>query len=321
MKYQSLSLDDRATYRRVDDVPRGEVGAGSVAPRAFSSSVKLSDCMPSEKPETKNRPDMLLPPCFGTMFTVRPAVSASPSPPDVVIVTSCALPMSAVKFGGWFPPGGLLMFKPSTVTRDSTPRPPWIGKIGEHRTGADVVHVGLQPWNCGQQVAVAADARQRAHRFVVERDLPLRALNIDDRGFAGDGDRLLDAADTQLTIDRDDSAPADDDTITPQVDEPRQGEGDRLSAGPKVFNAVPTVAIGHRRADLSISAGLAASTVTPAARRRTYLSRGRRGCLRPRRRLHGEEALRALRTLVHTHASVNSPFGCSRAQGRPANPT
>ena len=39
---------------------------------------------------------MLLPPCFGTMFICTPAVSDSPSPPDVVIVTSWALPMSAV---------------------------------------------------------------------------------------------------------------------------------------------------------------------------------------------------------------------------------
>jgi hypothetical protein len=63
------------------------------------------------------------------MFIVRPAVSISPRPPDVSIVTSCALPTSAVKFGGWLPPGGLLMFRPSTVRRDSTPRPPWIGKM------------------------------------------------------------------------------------------------------------------------------------------------------------------------------------------------
>ena len=33
--------------------------------------------------------------------------------------------------GGWLPPGGLLMFKPSTVRRDSTPRPPCTGKIAK----------------------------------------------------------------------------------------------------------------------------------------------------------------------------------------------
>ena len=32
---------------------------------------------------------------------------------------------------GGLPPGGLLMFSPSTVKRDSTPRPPWIGKIAK----------------------------------------------------------------------------------------------------------------------------------------------------------------------------------------------
>src|SRR4029078_5871967 len=73
--------------------------------------------------------DGFLPPVFGRMFMVRPAVSISPRPPDVIIVTSWALPTSAVKFGGWLTPGGLRMFRPSTVKRDSTPRPPWIGKM------------------------------------------------------------------------------------------------------------------------------------------------------------------------------------------------
>src|ERR1044072_6716692 len=115
------------------------------------------------------------------MFIVRPAVSISPRPPDVSIVTSCALPTSAVKFGGWLPPGGLLMFSPSTVARAAGPaaaraRPGGEaaggvdGEDGEARAGVDVVHVRLQTGHRGEQVAVAAHARQVPQRLVVERD-------------------------------------------------------------------------------------------------------------------------------------------------------
>src|SRR5436190_1275338 len=41
-------------------------------------------------------PFTLLPPVFGTTLSDGPPTSASPSPPDVVIATSCALPTSAM---------------------------------------------------------------------------------------------------------------------------------------------------------------------------------------------------------------------------------
>ena len=161
----------------------------------------------------------------------------------------------------------------------------------EHRAAVDVVDVGLQPGHRGQQVAVAADARQRAHRFVVERDLPLRALDVDDGRFAGDGDGLLHAADAQFAVDRDDAGPADDDTITPQGDEPRQSEGDRVGARPQVFHAVSSVVIRHRRADLldqRRTGGFHRHAWQHGAGRISHEAGD--GCLRPRRRLDGEEA-------------------------------
>ena len=41
-------------------------------------------------------PLTLLPPVFGTMFNAGPPTSASPSPPDVVIAISWALPTSGM---------------------------------------------------------------------------------------------------------------------------------------------------------------------------------------------------------------------------------
>src|SRR3954466_14756983 len=92
--------------------------------------------MPLPKPEANTRPDIELPPDRGMTLTVRPAVSSSPRPPHVIIDTSAPLPLSATYFDGWLPPGGLPMFRPSTVRRDSTARPPWIGKIA--KTGPEL---------------------------------------------------------------------------------------------------------------------------------------------------------------------------------------
>ena len=66
----------------------------------------------------------MLPPVLGTMFITRPAVSDSPSPPEVVNEISSELPTSTEKPGGWLPPGGLPTFSPSIVMRPSLLRPP-----------------------------------------------------------------------------------------------------------------------------------------------------------------------------------------------------
>ena len=70
-------------------------GVAATRPWSFNSWVKLSACRFSPVPLAKIEPLIELPPVFGTMFITSPAVSASPSPPDVVKVTSWALPTSA----------------------------------------------------------------------------------------------------------------------------------------------------------------------------------------------------------------------------------
>src|SRR5678816_806950 len=69
-------------------------------------------------------PRTALPPVFGTMFIVGPPTSASPRPPDVVKVTSCALAMSG-RYPDTPPPlSGAPTPRPSTWRRPSVPRPP-----------------------------------------------------------------------------------------------------------------------------------------------------------------------------------------------------
>ena len=72
----------------------------------------------------------------------------------------------------------------------------------------------------------------------------------------------------------------------------------------------------------SISAGLAASTrdAREHGAGRIFDDAGD-GRLRPRGRLHGEQARQHDTYTYDTHASVNSPLSCSRAQAAPADST
>ena len=220
-----------------------------MAPRACSSLVKLSDCIPSEKPETKARPEKRLPPCFGTMFICRPAVSVSPRPPDVSIVTSCALPMSAVKFGGWLPPGGLLMFSPSTRETRLDAAAAVDREDREHRAGGDVAGVGHESGNHAKQVAVAAHTRHVAQRLVIKRYLARRALDVDDGCLSGHVDCLLHTADAHVGVHGDDSRAADDHTVAFHGGEPGQRERHAVRARPQIFDSISSRAVGDRRAD------------------------------------------------------------------------
>ena len=67
-------------------------GVGALSPTMLS---KLLDIRLSLVPLKNTDPEIRLPPVFGTTFIVRPPVSFSPRPPDVLKVTSSALPTSA----------------------------------------------------------------------------------------------------------------------------------------------------------------------------------------------------------------------------------
>ena len=86
----------------------------------------------------------------------------------MVIVTSWALAISAVKFGGLLPPGGLP--RPSSQARLDAATAVH-REDGEHRAGVDVVVVGLHAGHRVHQVAVAAHARRISIGLLAERDL------------------------------------------------------------------------------------------------------------------------------------------------------
>ena len=141
-------------------------------------------------PLKKSDPVIRLPPVFGTMFIVRPAVSVSPRPPEVMNVTSCALPTSAMYAGGWLPPGGLPMLRPSIVRRPSLLRPPWIGNCVVAVPVTVSFRLVTTPGHDDDDGVVAAHGRNRLDDVGVQRDLARRALHVDDRRLAGDGDRF-----------------------------------------------------------------------------------------------------------------------------------
>ena len=200
------------------------------------------------------------------MFIVRPAVSISPRPPEVshrhflrvADVGGEVRRLVAARRVADVQPVDRQARLDAAAAVDREDR--------EHRPGVDVVDVGLQPGNRAQQVAVAANARQAPHRLVVERDLTLRALRVDDRRLAGDGDRLLHAADAHVGVHGDDRRAADDAAPSrftvakpASVNVTVYVPGRRSSIR---YRPAPSVTVLRT---FSISAGLAASTVTPGS--------------------------------------------------------
>ena len=142
---------------------------------------------------------MRLPPCFGTMFTVRPAVS------DFAQTTRRGHRhfLCVADVGGEV---RRLIAAGRIADVESVDRQTRFDAAaavhredGEHRSGVDVVVVGLHAGNGVEQIAVAAHARQAPHRLVVERDFARGALHVDDRHFTGDGNGFLHTTDASST--------------------------------------------------------------------------------------------------------------------------
>ena len=101
-----------------------------------------------------------------------------------------------------------------------------------------------------------------------------------------------------------------------------QRERHAVGARPQILDAISSGAVGRRWFGLSRSApGWRLPPSRQAARRRMHLSRDRRWSLAPRPLTARRAGTPARSTYVRTHASVNSPLGCSRAQVAPADST
>ena len=93
-----------------------------------------------------------------------------------------------------------------------------------------------------------ARRRQRVDGVACDDLGPRRALHVDDRRFAGDGDRLFERADRELAVDRDVGRRLDLDPLLHEGREAGQRHGDGVDARPQIDDVVPAGAVGDRDA-------------------------------------------------------------------------
>ena len=118
-------------------------------------------------------------------------------------------------------------------------------ELVDERSGRHVVGVGDHARHQQHHRVVVADGRNRSNRVRVQRGLAPRALHVDDRALAGDGDRFSERADFQVRVDGGRERAGQLDAFTSRGAEALEDEGDGVAPGPQVFDAVLAVAVGH----------------------------------------------------------------------------
>ena len=112
------------------------------------------------------------------------------------------------------------------------------GELGRDDSRRDIIRVGNHAGHEHDHGAVAPDIGDVPDDLVAQGRLALRALHVDDRGFAADRDRFGERANLELGVDRRDERPGQLDTFAFVGTEPLQREGHRVGSGPEVFNPV-----------------------------------------------------------------------------------
>ena len=156
-------------------------------------------------PEKNIVPLNVLPPSRGMMLSITPPVSASPRPPDVVRTTSCEPATFETAAFELAPAHPVLM--PSWSVRESDARAPWMKPAmpplppvmpPESPVVRPTVKPGMSAW-----MPLAPRDDGMAVRTSRSSDgLHARALDVHDGRLAGDRDRLFEAADAQVGVDR-----------------------------------------------------------------------------------------------------------------------
>ena len=109
-----------------------------------------------------------------------------------------------------------------------------------------------------------ARRRQHLEDFLVHDELILRALQVDDRRGARDGDRLFERADLEVGVHRRGEVALQHDAFAANGSEAGQREGDGVGARPQADDREAPRAVGDRPTGRARSAHrLMASTVTP----------------------------------------------------------
>jgi hypothetical protein len=106
------------------------------------------------------------------------------------------------------------------------------------------------PGNERRQVLIGLARRNRVDYLVAQHALLRRVLHVHDRRLTGDGDRLLERADSQVGVDRRRKRSSQLDAFAVHRGESNQRKGDGVGARPEVLDPVLAGAIGHARTDL-----------------------------------------------------------------------
>ena len=119
--------------------------------------------------------------------------------------------------------------------------------------------------------------RQHVEHLPVDDELILRALQVDDRRRARDGDRLFERADLEVGVHRRGERALQDDAFAPNGLEAGQREGDGVGAGPQADDREAARAVGDARCARARSAHrLPLRPSRRAGPRRTCPAPGRR---------------------------------------------
>jgi hypothetical protein len=100
---------------------------------------------------------------------------------------------------------------------------------------------------CGEP-RVVARRRHGVEQFPVQDGGPLRALHVDDRRVAGDGDGFLQGADAQVGVHRRREVGRQLELFVAQHVEAGEGERDGINAGPQIDDRVASLRVADRRA-------------------------------------------------------------------------
>src|SRR5207244_660561 len=113
----------------------------------------------------------------------------------------------------------------------------------------DVVRVGDDAGHDDDDGVVTANRRDRLEDLVADHGLAPGTLYVHDRALAGDGDRLRQAANLEIHVDRRREGAGQLDAFTLEGAEPGERVGGRVGTWPQIFDPILTRSVGDRRAD------------------------------------------------------------------------
>ena len=112
------------------------------------------------------------------------------------------------------------------------------------------VAVGAHARNQRLNAVGAARRRNGREHIAVEDGLHARALHVDDRRLAGDGDGLFEVADAQVAVHRRDEVATELDAVTLDGREPGQRERHHVRAGTQIDDSILARVVADNGADL-----------------------------------------------------------------------